>query len=79
MAEFRKICYTEADVKCPFFIKEERHTRAIFCEGFEEKSVTATRFSTLGAREKHMGVHCTARYEDCPLYKTICGHKYGED
>lgn len=29
MANYRKICWTEADVKCPFYIKDDRSARSI--------------------------------------------------
>lgn len=79
MATYRKLSWTEADMKCPFYIKDDRGTKSICCEGYETDSVTVTKFKTLGGRDRHMGIYCAARYEQCPMYKAVCRDKYGED
>lgn len=79
MANYRKSCWTEADVKCPFYIKDDRSTRSISCEGFSDNSEAVTKFRTLAERDRHMGICCVARYTQCPLYKMVYETKYMED
>ncbi len=79
MASYKKLCWSEADVKCPFYKRDSRRERSICCEGFDEGSTVETRFKNLGLREKHMGCYCVGRYELCPIYKSTFLTKYGED
>ena len=79
MAKFRKECWTDADVKCPFYIADDRHRRTIRCEGYAGESCTETQFPTLALRDRHMGVNCVQRYSCCPMYRLICQCKYAEE
>ena len=79
MANYRKICWTEADVKCPFYIKDDRQRRSISCEGCEDNCETVVRYRTLAERDRHMGINCVARFMQCPVYKMIYESKYAED
>lgn len=79
MAKFKKLCWTEADVKCPFYISDDQKTRSICCEGYSEKSRTRTSFETLRERERHMGRLCTSRFWECPMHRLIVENKYQED
>lgn len=79
MATYRKICWTDADVKCPFYIKDDRAQRSISCEGCGRGCITATKFKELKLRDRHMGIYCVAKFEECPIYKMIYETKYAED
>ena len=79
MASYKKLCWTMADVKCPFYKMDSRQERSISCEGFDEGSTVETRFKNLGLREKHMGCYCVSRFELCPIYKSTFDTKYRED
>ena len=79
MGKIKKLCWTDADVKCPFYLTDSRPGRSISCEGYEQGADVVSRFRSLAAREKHMGVYCVSRYEACPLYHCIYEGKYRED
>ena len=38
MASYKKLCWTMADVKCPFYKRDSRQERSISCEGFDQGS-----------------------------------------
>ena len=78
MADFKKICWTDADVRCPFYISDDRRGRSIRCEGYCDGADMVSRFQSLSRREQHMGRFCVGRYEDCPVYRCIYENKYGE-
>ena len=79
MASYKKLCWSEADVKCPFYKKDSRQGRSISCEGFDQGSTVETRFKNLELREKHMGCYCAGRFQLCPIYKSTYETKYRED
>ena len=76
MGEYKKICWTDADVRCPFYLSDDRRGRSIRCEGYDEGAELVSRFRTLGQREGHMGRYCVGRYEDCPVYRCTYESKY---
>ena len=39
MSKYRKECWTDADVRCPFYISDERSARSITCEGCMEETM----------------------------------------
>ena len=78
MAYSCKEGWTDADVKCPFYISDSRMGRSVSCEGFEDDMNAVMRFRTLEQREKYMGVYCVSRFESCPQYRCVYGCKYGE-
>lgn len=75
---YRKEHWTDSDVKCPFYISDDRDSRSIKCEGYAEGSCVVSRFRTMAAREKHMGAYCAGRYESCPMYRCTYGAKYDD-
>lgn len=79
MSSYKKLVWTAADVRCPFYRSDNREARSISCEGFDQDSTVQTRFKNLALREKHMGRYCVAAYEACPLYKSTFESKYRED
>ena len=78
MGKIKKLCWTDADVKCPFYVADSRAARSISCEGYALGTDVVSRFRSLAARERHMGVYCVSRYEECPLYRCVYAGKYGE-
>ncbi len=78
MGKIKKLCWTDADVKCPFYLADSRSARSISCEGYTQGADVVSRFRSLAARERHMGVYCVSRYEECPLYRCVYAGKYGE-
>ena len=78
MGKIKKLCWTDADVKCPFYLADSRSARTISCEGYEHGTDVVSRFRSLAERERHMGVYCVSRYEECPLYRCVYAGKYGE-
>lgn len=49
MSKYRKECWTDADVRCPFYISDERSARSITCEGCMDE--TRTRELKYSSRE----------------------------
>ena len=78
MTSLKKICWTDADVRCPFYISDERSTCSIRCEGYDKGVDAISRFRSLGLREKHMGRYCAAQFERCPVYRCTYGCKYAD-
>lgn len=63
MSKYRKECWTDADVRCPFYISDERSARSITCEGCMEETKVTMSFRTLANRDGHMGRFCVGTYE----------------
>lgn len=78
MPNYSKICWTDADVKCPFYRADDREQRTISCEGFAAGTDTVSKFGTLRQRDKHMGTYCVEKYESCPVYRCTYECKYKE-
>ncbi len=79
MGKLKRERWSDADVKCPFYIADNSGMRSIKCEGCVERTEEVFEFETLSLREKHMGVYCVEKYDSCPRYKNIYSCKYGED
>lgn len=50
MGSYKKIGWTDADVRCPFYITDDRETRSISCEGFGKGVDAVSRFQTTSTR-----------------------------
>ena len=74
----KKILWTDADVRCPFFICEDKTERGIRCEGYGAGIDTVSRFRSIALKDRHMGRYCVARFEDCPICRCTYGCKYTE-
>ena len=73
----KKDTWTADDVKCPFFLSEDRAVRAIRCEGPLDGVSLTVNFGRLPDREKHMGKFCCklSGYEKCVFYR-LTAQKY---
>ena len=78
MSKYRKECWTDADVRCPFYISDERSARSITCEGCMEETKATMSFRTLANRDGHMGRFCVGAYERCPVYRSVYQSKYAD-
>ena len=78
MGTYKKLGWTDADVRCPFYISDDRETPAICCEGYEDDMEAVSRFHSIAHRDRHMGRYCAAKYEDCPVYRCTYGCKYAD-
>ena len=76
MNSHRKLCWSDADVRCPFYIADSTVKRSICCEGYARGINVVSQFRTLTQREKHMGVYCVENYECCPMYRSTYECKY---
>jgi len=76
MANYRKASWTDADVRCPFYLSDNQAERSIRCEGFGEGVETVTRFRSRALKDRHMGACCVGDYEKCPVYRCTCGSRY---
>lgn len=67
----KKKGYSDVDIKCPFFVSENRQDRSITCEGFSDCVKTSCKFSSLKDRTDHIKRCCSDGngYTFCPLYK----------
>ena len=79
MGSSKKICWTDADVRCPFYLSDDRKGRSITCEGYGAGTDTISRFRSLQQKDRHMGVYCVGRFQSCPVYRCTYGCKYGDD
>lgn len=79
MSYTRKEFWGDADVKCPFYISDNKAEKSVSCEGFGESMRATFKFSSLQQRERHMGVYCVNRFETCPMYRCTYNCKYRED
>ena len=78
MSKYRKECWTDADVRCPFYISDERSARSITCEGCMDETKATMSFRTLANRDGHMGRFCVGTYERCPVYRSVYQSKYAD-
>lgn len=76
MGSYKKIGWTDADVRCPFYISDNREARSICCEGYEKGMEAVSRFRSLALMDRHMGVYCVSSFEECPAYRCTYGCKY---
>ncbi len=76
MKNFKKIKWTDADVRCPFYISDDETGRSICCEGYDRGVDTVSRFRSLALKDRHMGRYCTGRFERCPVYGCTYDCKY---
>lgn len=79
MASFKRECWTASEVRCPFYMSDDRKEISIRCEGYGEKMEVNSRFRTLAQKNMHMGKFCVGRYERCPMYRLTYGEKYADD
>ena len=79
MGNYKKICWTDADVQCPFYISDDRSGRSITCEGYSAGAEVVSRFRTLGQKDRHMGCFCVGRFTRCPIFRCTYSNKYGDD
>ena len=76
MGSYKKISWTDADVRCPFFRSLEGSK--VCCEGYAEDVDIINRFRSLAAKDKHMGRYCVGAFEKCPVYQFVSKTKYQE-
>lgn len=75
---YKKIRWTELDVRCPFYRSDEGEGRCISCEGIVEGMDSISRFRSMALKDRHMGLYCVAAYEHCPMYRSIYASKYAD-
>ncbi len=78
MGNYKKQSWTDADVRCPFYVSDSRSARSICCEGYEKGVDAVSRFRSLTLRDRHMGRYCVGRFEDCPVYRCTYASKYAD-
>ncbi len=79
MAGYKKIMWSAADVRCPFYVTDDRAAKSISCEGPCEGAELISRFRSLEKKNRYMGLYCVGRFENCPVYKCTYGAKYADD
>jgi len=78
MGTYKKLGWEAADVRCPFYVSDDRDERSICCEGYEKGVDTISRFRNLMLRERHMGNYCVGKFEKCPVYRCTYGCRYAD-
>ena len=78
MPNYRKESWTDADVRCPFYISEDKAACSISCEGFEKGVKTLSRFRSRPHKDRHMGAFCVGEYEQCPVYRCTYASRYAD-
>ena len=79
MGSSRKLQWTEADVRCPFYISHDGSARSITCEGHEEGVDLVSRFRTTRMQDKYMGINCAGDLTRCPVYGCIYQNRYADE
>ena len=67
--------YTSADVKCPFYRRDDPKTCSLTCESVLPGGSVKTHFGTKANLMDHIGKYCAESYRTCPWYQ-IVGHKW---
>ena len=76
MGKLTKIRWSAAEILCPFYVSEGDDKRKTVCEGFANKLKVELRFNSLDDKDKHVGIYCASRFEDCPMYRCTFDTKY---
>ena len=76
MANYRKASWTDADVRCPFYLSDNQAACSISCEGFGKGVETVSRFRSRALKDRHMGACCVSAFEKCPVYRCTYASKY---
>lgn len=65
--------YGQADVKCPFYVKNDSKSRRIFCEGFCNSLNLSLNFGKYKrAYREYKADYCDSfSYQECPIYKML--------
>ena len=79
MRQDRKVKWTDADVRCPFYISDNQTGRSICCEGYCAGADVISRFRTLRQKDRHMGVYCVGGFTRCPVYRCTYANKYEDE
>ena len=66
--------WKSADVKCPFYLRDDKHT--IECEGFSEGLILTLSYRNMDGKNKHMGTFCAGPYSRCPICQDTMNIKY---
>ena len=78
MPNYRKDSWTDADVRCPFYISDGKTDCSICCEGFGKGVKTVSRFRSRSLKDRHMGTCCVGEYEQCPVYRCTYASRYAD-
>ena len=65
--------FKDADVQCPFY--RGVGTRAIYCEGLQDKTMNTITFRKLADFDAYMQKYCNDKYRLCGVCK-LAGEKY---
>lgn len=68
--------YRQADVKCPFYRRDDGRGR-ITCEGLLDESSLTLNYRKRSDYKIQMDVFCTGSYEKCEVYRMLM-EKYEE-
>ena len=78
MENSKRTRWTDADVRCPFYIADDRRARSISCEGYDMGVEAVSRFRSLALKDQHMGDYCVKDFECCPVYRCTYRCKYAD-
>ena len=63
--------YLQADILCPFYIKDMSKPPCLKCEGITDKSGMTMIFKNNAEKEKWARKYCMESYKICGLYEII--------
>ncbi len=69
--------YTSADIRCPFYLRDEPKICTITCEGMPPGSSLKSHFLDGQSMRTQIRKYCAADYGKCPWARVLEG-KYGE-
>lgn len=64
------------DVRCPFYISDDRPSCSLTCEGYSDGLKLTTKFRSIAQKNIHMGQYCVSKYENCPVAHLVQETRY---
>lgn len=78
MAAYNKLFWTASEVRCPFYISDDRRAITISCEGYADGVTVVSKFKDLDKKHQHMGKCCVKKFQHCPIYRGTYMSKYAD-
>jgi hypothetical protein len=63
--------YSSADVKCPFYRRDDPKTSSLTCEGVLPGGSIKSWFGTKEALTRQIRAYCAGNYESCPWFHIV--------
>ena len=63
--------YTSADIRCPFYRRDDPQTGRLTCEGVLPASTMVSKFGDKRSLQRQLGKYCACDYERCPWFRIL--------